>query len=499
MDAGRRGGGAPGAGDGAAPAAADATDSGGGGGGGKGGGGGRGGGGKGGGGGDTGAPAGGGGGAPETELTVRWQTAPTVMQAVVKAQYKEEAGTSPEAQKRLEPDTNFYVIWVAGLPNSVRPRDDDSKKSLLALTTLSAKDKDSIVATDVIFPAPPAGGTRQRLRRSPDHRRAFPVSTQDRLHRRRQGSRLRHQVRQIQGPGQVHPEGHGSQRKTGIVNSPQSPLGRLFYEIASATQVAQALLGKVLVHGATSARIVETEAYLGLTDAAAHTFRGRTPRTEVIFGPPGHAYVYLIYGIHDCLNVVAEPEGSPGCVLIRALEPIDGIDEIAQPPRRRPTGGSCQRPWQAARQVSPSASTAPPANGVDLRPGVVPNVTPARCRGQIRNRSLPPYRHHPKRRLAPALLHRRQSIRQPPLSVAVGPVFPPGLWCLAPGCSVQVHCGAGPWSVADALVGLLPPPTTHFRPTTLLRLSQAPQPTVTLALEQPFRPRPVTATLEETC
>ena len=85
-----------------------------------------------------------------------------------------------------------------------------------------------------------------------------------------------------------------------------------------ATEVARALLGKVLVHGGVSARIVETEAYLGLADAASHAWRGRTPRTEVIFGPPGHAYVYLIYGIHDCLNVVAEPEGSPGCVLIRA-------------------------------------------------------------------------------------------------------------------------------------------------------------------------------------
>jgi DNA-3-methyladenine glycosylase len=79
------------------------------------------------------------------------------------------------------------------------------------------------------------------------------------------------------------------------------------------------------VHGGVSARIVETEAYLGLTDEAAHAWRGRTPRTEVIFGPPGHAYVYLIYGIHDCLNIVAEPEGSPGCVLIRAGEPVSGI------------------------------------------------------------------------------------------------------------------------------------------------------------------------------
>ena len=93
------------------------------------------------------------------------------------------------------------------------------------------------------------------------------------------------------------------------------------------------MLGKVLVHGATAARIVETEAYLGLSDAAAHSFSGRTARTEVMFGPPGHAYVYLIYGVYECLNVVAEPDGSPGCVLIRALEPLLGIEEMH---RRRP-------------------------------------------------------------------------------------------------------------------------------------------------------------------
>lgn len=87
------------------------------------------------------------------------------------------------------------------------------------------------------------------------------------------------------------------------------------------------------MHGAAAAKIVETEAYLGLADAAAHAWRGKTPRTEVIFGPPGHAYVYLIYGVYDCLNVVAEPEGSAGCVLIRAAEPLSGIAAMR---RRRP-------------------------------------------------------------------------------------------------------------------------------------------------------------------
>lgn len=102
---------------------------------------------------------------------------------------------------------------------------------------------------------------------------------------------------------------------------------RAFYE-RNAVEVARDLLGKVLVHGPVSGRIVEVEAYLGLHDPAAHSARGVTARTKVIFGPPGHAYVYFIYGMYECLNIVAEPEGSPGCVLIRALEPISGIEEM---------------------------------------------------------------------------------------------------------------------------------------------------------------------------
>ena len=99
-------------------------------------------------------------------------------------------------------------------------------------------------------------------------------------------------------------------------------------------EVARALLGACLVHRDRVGRIVETEAYLGLDDLAAHASRGRTDRTRVLFGPPGHAYVYLIYGMYECLNLVAEPDGTPGCVLIRALEPVRGLRGPASGPGR---------------------------------------------------------------------------------------------------------------------------------------------------------------------
>jgi DNA-3-methyladenine glycosylase len=107
---------------------------------------------------------------------------------------------------------------------------------------------------------------------------------------------------------------------------------RAFYERPAET-VARELVGQVLLHGRTGGRIVETEAYLGLDDLAAHASKGVTPRTRVLFGPPGRAYVYFIYGMYECLNLVCEPEGVPGCVLIRALEPLCGLDRMR---RRRP-------------------------------------------------------------------------------------------------------------------------------------------------------------------
>jgi len=98
----------------------------------------------------------------------------------------------------------------------------------------------------------------------------------------------------------------------------------------SAIGVARGLLGKILVHRLgheeLRARIVETEAYLGRRDLAAHAAKGLTNRTRVIFGPPGHAYVYLIYGIHQMLNITCGVEGEAHCVLLRAAEPLDGLD-----------------------------------------------------------------------------------------------------------------------------------------------------------------------------
>jgi DNA-3-methyladenine glycosylase len=112
-------------------------------------------------------------------------------------------------------------------------------------------------------------------------------------------------------------------------------LTRAFYDRDTAL-VAQELLGKYLVHVVRGVervgRIVEVEAYLGPHDLAAHSARGLTPRTQVMFGPPGHAYVYLIYGMHWCMNVVTEREGHASAVLLRALEPVRNLDGRTQGP-----------------------------------------------------------------------------------------------------------------------------------------------------------------------
>lgn len=99
-------------------------------------------------------------------------------------------------------------------------------------------------------------------------------------------------------------------------------------------RVCRELLGKLLVRRQNgrllAGRVVEVEAYMGVNDPAAHASAGLTPRNRVLFGPPGHAYVYFIYGNHYCLNVSCMPEGKAGCVLFRALQPVAGIEQMEQ-------------------------------------------------------------------------------------------------------------------------------------------------------------------------
>lgn len=111
-------------------------------------------------------------------------------------------------------------------------------------------------------------------------------------------------------------------------------LGPGFF-VRDTLEVAQDLLGKVLVRETDGlvrwGRLIEVEAYCGPEDRAAHSWRGLTPRTSVMYGPPGHAYVYLIYGVHNCLNFVTRPEGCPQAVLVRALEPGPEVGRCSGP------------------------------------------------------------------------------------------------------------------------------------------------------------------------
>jgi DNA-3-methyladenine glycosylase len=129
-----------------------------------------------------------------------------------------------------------------------------------------------------------------------------------------------------------------------------------------APEVAPQLLNKLLVHGDCVGRIVEVEAYRE-DDPASHTFRGMTPRNAVMFGPPGHLYVYFTYGIHHCANVVTGVEGVGSAVLLRAVEPVAGVEQM-----RERRGGRRQLADGPAK-LCQAFAIGPEHNGVDLLHG----------------------------------------------------------------------------------------------------------------------------------
>lgn len=142
-------------------------------------------------------------------------------------------------------------------------------------------------------------------------------------------------------------------------------LPRSFYE-QSTIDVAKQLLGKFLVRkhpeGATVGRIVETEAYVGPQDLACHASKGRTPRTEVMFGPAGHTYVYFIYGFYHMLNLVTEAKDYPAAVLIRAVEPVEGIELM----RRRRHNGELHNLASGPGKLCQAFAVDRALNGADL-------------------------------------------------------------------------------------------------------------------------------------
>lgn len=148
------------------------------------------------------------------------------------------------------------------------------------------------------------------------------------------------------------------------------PLSRDFYN-RDTVQVARELLGCLLVHhsteGLTAGIIVETEAYLQHGDPACHTHRGMTPRNKVMFGPPGHAYVYFTYGVHYCFNAVTQPDGVGDAVLIRALQPELGIELMQKRRGRERLKDLCSGPGKLVQAMGINKEH----NGSDLLTGPV--------------------------------------------------------------------------------------------------------------------------------
>ncbi|HVE77214.1 MAG TPA: DNA-3-methyladenine glycosylase [Actinomycetota bacterium] len=168
------------------------------------------------------------------------------------------------------------------------------------------------------------------------------------------------------------------------VSSPGSVrLTRRFYS-RETIEVARALLGRTLYHasaeGTTAGRIVEVEAYLGSVDPGSHAFKGPTPRNRIMFGPAGYLYVYFTYGMHYCANVVTGKEGAAGAVLLRAVEPLIGLDLMAE---RRGTDDKRLLARGPAR-LSQAFAFGRDHNGLDLVDGPAWVGRTTRIKGEIR-------------------------------------------------------------------------------------------------------------------
>jgi DNA-3-methyladenine glycosylase len=153
-----------------------------------------------------------------------------------------------------------------------------------------------------------------------------------------------------------------TQNETALI-WPGVPLPRAFFDRAAVT-VAPQLLNKILAAAdGRAGRIVEVEAYAGALDPAAHTYRGKTPRNASMFGPPGHMYVYFTYGMHWCCNCVCGPEGDGSGVLIRALEPLCGLEQMrAARPRLARDRDLCRGPARLTQAMGIGGAQ----DGIDL-------------------------------------------------------------------------------------------------------------------------------------
>jgi DNA-3-methyladenine glycosylase len=152
-------------------------------------------------------------------------------------------------------------------------------------------------------------------------------------------------------------------KDTALITWPGVPLSRAFFD-RPATTVAPQLLNKILASAdGRAGRIVEVEAYIGAVDPASHTYRGKTGRNAVMFGPPGHMYVYFTYGMHWCCNCVTGPDGAGCGLLIRALEPVQGIAQMrAARPRTSRDRDLCRGPARLTQAMGIGADQ----NGIDL-------------------------------------------------------------------------------------------------------------------------------------